>query len=77
MLRTLLALMGSLGAMAGGIGVTFEPEVQSLGAGKSPKFFARRAHGLMMIKTVPAGKGADLVFQSSPTWGRASRRRCG
>jgi hypothetical protein len=63
--------MGSLAAVAGGIGVTFEPEVQSLGAGKSPKFFARRAHGLMMLKTVPAGKGADLIFQSSPDLGES------
>jgi len=52
--------------------VSFEPEVQSLGAGKSPKFFARRAHGLMMVKTVPAqGGGADLMFQSSPDLGES------
>ncbi len=49
----------------------FEPEVQTLGAGKSPKFFARRAHGLMMIKTVPGKSGADLVFQSSPDLGES------
>ena len=49
----------------------FEPEVQSLGAGKSPKFFARRAHGLMMIKTVPGKSGADLVFQSSSDLGES------
>lgn len=52
--------------------VSFEPEVQSLGAGKSPKFYARRAHGLMMIKTVPAqGGGADLIFQSSSDLGES------
>jgi hypothetical protein len=50
----------------------FEPEPQSLGAGKSPKFFARRAHGLMMIKTVPAaGGGADLIYQSSADLGES------
>lgn len=46
--------------------VSFEPEVQSLGAAKSPKFIARRAHGLLLLKTVPAaGGGSDLVFQAS------------
>lgn len=45
---------------------SFEPEAQSLGSGKSPKFYARRAQGLMLVKTVPAqGGGADLIFQSS------------
>jgi len=54
------------------IAVSFEPEAQGLGAGKSPKFYARRAHGLMMIKTVPAkGGGADLQFQSSPDLGES------
>jgi hypothetical protein len=49
-----------------GFRASFEPEAQSLGAGKSPKFYARRAQGLMLVKTVPApGGGADLVFQSS------------
>ena len=44
----------------------FEPEAQSIGKSKSPKFFARRAHGLMMVSTVPQpGGGADLVFQAS------------
>ncbi|MBM3782707.1 MAG: exo-alpha-sialidase [Acidobacteria bacterium] len=47
--------------------VTFEPEAQSLGAGKSPKFFARRAHGLMFLKTV----GSDLMFYSSPDLGES------
>jgi hypothetical protein len=46
--------------------VEFEPEAHSLGAAKSPKFIARRAHGLLLLKTVPApGGGSDLVFQSS------------
>ena len=44
----------------------FEAEAQSIGKSKSPKFFARRAHGLMMVSTVPqAGGGADLIFQAS------------
>ena len=46
---------------------TFEPEAQSLGSGKSPKFYARRAQGLMLIKTV----GSDLIFQSSPDLGES------
>src|SRR5258708_40188574 len=55
---------------------SFEPEVQALGEGKSPKFFARRAHGLMMIKTVAtAGGGADLVFQSSTDLGDSFAER--
>ncbi|HEU0120354.1 MAG TPA: sialidase family protein [Bryobacteraceae bacterium] len=63
------------GANKGGpqtFSASFEPEVQSLGAGKSPKFYARRAHGLMMIKTVPAPDGgADLIFQSSTDLGES------
>ena len=52
--------------------VSFEPESQSLGAGKSPKFFARRAQGLMLVKTVPAqGGGANLIFQSSADLGES------
>ena len=44
----------------------FEPEAQVLGLSKSPKFYARRAHGLMMVSTAPLpGGGADLIFQSS------------
>lgn len=66
----LLAADGKTGARP--FSPVFEPEVQSLGAGKSPKFFARRAHGLMMIKTVPAtGGGADLIFQSSADLGES------
>lgn len=48
----------------------FEPEAHSLGKAKSPKFYARRAHGLMMLNTVSApGGGADLMFQSSSDLG--------
>jgi len=50
---------------------TFEPEAQNLGPGKSPKFFARRAQGLMTIKTLPGKTGADLVFQSSSDLGES------
>ena len=48
----------------------FEAEAQSIGQSKSPKFFARRAHGLMMVSTVPQpGGGADLIFQASSDLG--------
>lgn len=76
LIMILASAAGSLAAAEGkataeAARVSFEPEAQPLGAGKSPKFFARRAHGLMVIRTIPGARGADLHFQSSADLGES------
>lgn len=50
---------------AGAAPWAFEKEPHALAAGRSPKFVARRAHGLLMVMTAPGKGGQDLIFRSS------------
>ncbi len=45
---------------------TFEREARAVFNGRSPKFLARRTHGLQMLSVRPAaGGGQDVFFQAS------------
>src|SRR5580704_3223866 len=69
MKNTLIVFL-SAAVIAGGYEATtfqFEKDPHVIAKGRSPKFAARRSHGLMAIFTAPAagGSGADLFFASS------------
>jgi hypothetical protein len=69
-----LACLSSIGLpllIAAAARFSFEPQARPVVEGRSPKFVARRAHGLLMSYTgkSESGKGQDLFFQSSSDLG--------
>jgi hypothetical protein len=69
MKNTLIVLVSMAVIAVGNEATTFqfEKDPHVIANGRSPKFAARRSHGLMTIFTVPVagGSGADLFFASS------------
>jgi hypothetical protein len=69
-----IAGIGTLGLVIAAVPekrVAFEKEPRLVAAGRSPKYLARRSHGLLMLYTGKSagGRGQDLFFASSSDLG--------